>query len=44
MGDGPRTWTFALVQGGKVLAERSFEVTLPSPPKPPLPGCEVLVS
>ena len=41
----PGTWTFALLSGGKVLAEKSFEVVAPPGGTAPLAGgCDAPVS
>lgn len=41
----PGTWTFAVLSGGKVLAEKSFEVVAPpGGTAPPAGGCDAPVS
>ena len=41
----PGTWTFAVLSGGRVLAEKSFEVVAPpGGTVPPGTGCEAPVS
>ncbi len=41
----PGTWTFAVLSGGKVLAEKSFEVSAPPGGiAPPTGGCDAPVS